>query len=202
LASYAVIFLVIMYLQGPRGMSPWDASLLLIPGYVLGGLIAPFAGRLSDVHGARVIASIGIALQICGILVFSTLGLDTSVYLVVLGSVLNGAGTSCFFPANTSAVMANAPSHSYGISAGLLRTMSNLGMVCSFAVALFFASISIPRDVAFQIFLGTGGLHTDLASAFVEGMHSALFASIVLLLVAFVLSVLRGKEARTNRSGT
>ena len=201
LASYAVIFLVIMYLQGPRGMSPWDASLLLIPGYVLGGLIAPFAGRLSDVHGARVIASIGLALQICGILVFSTLGLDTSVYLVVLGSILNGAGTSCFFPANTSAVMANAPPHSYGFSAGLLRTMSNLGMVCSFAVALFFASISIPREVAFQIFLGTGGLHTDLASAFIDGMHSAFLASIVLLMVAFVLSVLRGKEARTNRAG-
>ena len=55
LANYAVIFLVIMYLQGPRGMSPWDASLLLIPGYILGGLIAPLSGRLSDRHGARVI---------------------------------------------------------------------------------------------------------------------------------------------------
>ncbi|MGD0818279.1 MAG: MFS transporter [Methanomassiliicoccales archaeon] len=198
LASYAVIFLVIMYLQGPRGMTPWDASLLLIPGYVLGGLIAPFAGRLSDTHGARVIASIGLGLQIGGILVFSILDLNTPVYLIILGSVLNGAGTSSFFPANTSAVMANAPPKSYGISAGLLRTMSNLGMVCSFAVALFFASISIPRDVAFQIFLGVGGLRGDLASAFIDGMHSALFASIVLLVVAFFLSVLRGKEARTN----
>jgi EmrB/QacA subfamily drug resistance transporter len=197
LASYAVIFLVIMYLQGPRGMSPWDASLLLIPGYVLGGLIAPFSGRLSDRYGARVIASIGLALQIAGILVFSTLDLTTSVYFVVLGSVLNGAGSSSFFPANTSAVMANAPPHAFGISAGLLRTMSNLGMVCSFAVALFFASISVPRDIAFQIFLGVGGLNNSLASSFIDGMHSAFMASIVLLIVAFFLSILRGKEART-----
>jgi EmrB/QacA subfamily drug resistance transporter len=199
LASYAVIFLVIMYLQGPRGMTPWDASLLLIPGYVLGGLIAPFSGRLSDHKGARVIASLGLALQIGGILVYSTLALDTSVFVVVLGSVLSGAGTSTFFPANTSAVMANAPPHSYGISAGLLRTMSNLGMVCSFAVAIFFASIAIPRDLAFQIFLGVGeGISGPLANAFIDGMRSALLVSILLLMVAFVLSILRGKETRTE----
>jgi EmrB/QacA subfamily drug resistance transporter len=197
LASYAVIFLVIMYLQGPRGMTPWDASVLLIPGYVLGGLIAPFSGRLSDRKGARVIASIGLALQIGAILVYSTLALDSSVLVVILGSVLSGAGTSTFFPANTSAVMANAPPHAYGISAGLLRTMANLGMVCSFAVAIFFASISIPRDLAFQIFLGVGEtMNGALAIAFIDGMRSALMVSVLLLVVAFVLSLLRGKEKR------
>lgn len=197
LASYSVIFLIIMYLQGPMGLSPWDASLLLIPGYVLGGLIAPFSGRLSDRKGARIIASVGLGLQMLGILVYSTLSLSTSLYLVVVGSVLNGAGTSTFFPANTSAVMANAPRRAYGISSGLLRTMSNLGMVLSFAVALFFASISIPRDLAFQIFLGVGtGISGPLAQAYVDGMHTALLISIALLFVAMVLSLLRGKEAR------
>ena len=67
LASFAVLFLVIMYLQGPRGLSPWNASVLLIPGYVLGGAIAPVR-RLSDRVGARVVASLGLALQICGFL--------------------------------------------------------------------------------------------------------------------------------------
>jgi hypothetical protein len=42
LASFAVIFLVIMYLQGPRGMSPWDASLLLMP---LLGFVSPMEPR-------------------------------------------------------------------------------------------------------------------------------------------------------------
>lgn len=203
LAGYAVIFLVIMYLQGPRGMSPWDASVLLIPGYVLGGMIAPFSGRLSDRMGARIIASLGLALQAVGILVYSSLSIDSSILLVVLGSVLTGAGSSTFFPANTSAVMANAPPAAYGISAGLLRTLSNMGMVCSFAVALFFASISIPRDLAFQIFLGVGsGISGPLAQAYIDGMHTALVVSIVLLMIALVLSLLRGKEARASGART
>ncbi len=197
LASFAVLFLVIMYLQGPRDMTPWDASLLLIPGYILGGAIAPFSGRLSDSMGARVIASIGLALQICGFLVYSTLGLTTSTYVVIVGAVLNGAGSSSFFPANNSAVMSSAPSRAYGVVSGLLRTFSNIGMVCSFAVALLIASLSIPRQMAFEIFLGLGRIQGQLSSAFVDGMHVALASSISVLLVALVLSILRGKEART-----
>ena len=34
----SVVFLITMYLQGIRGLSPLDASLLLIPGYIMGKL--------------------------------------------------------------------------------------------------------------------------------------------------------------------
>ena len=202
LASFAVLFFVIMYLQGPRGLSPWDASLLLIPGYILGGLVAPLAGRYSDRKGARVVASAGLGLQVLGILTYSSLAVGTPLYTVVLGSVLNGAGSSSFFPANNSAVMANAPRGAYGIASGLLRTFSNIGMVSSFAVALLMASLSIPRDIAFKIFLGVAQeLGGNLSQAFVDGMHSAFLVSILLLAVALALSVLRGKEARTRMAG-
>ena len=200
LASFAVLFLVIMYLQGPRGLTPWSASLFLIPGYILGGMIAPFAGRLSDRLGARVVASVGLLSMCAGILTYSTLTLGSSLYVVVLGSVLNGAGSSTFFPANNSAVMANAPRRAFGIASGLLRTLSNIGMVSSFAVALLIASLSIPRQLAFAIFLGVGQIGGSLSQAFTVGMHSALMASISLLAVALLLSVLRGKEARTVAS--
>jgi MFS family permease len=198
LAGFAVFFLLIMYLQGPRGLSPWNASLLLVPGNVLGALMAPYAGRLSDRFGARVIASAGLFCSGLAMLTYWTLTMGSSFYVVILGSVLSGAGSSTFFPANNSAVMANAPRRAYGIANGLLRTFSNIGMVSSFAVALFFASISVPRQLAFSIFLGVGQITGTLALAFIDGMHTALMASISILAVAFVLSVLRGKEARAD----
>jgi EmrB/QacA subfamily drug resistance transporter len=200
LANYAVLFLVIMYLQGPRGMSPLNASLLLIPGYVLGAFIAPYAGRLSDRKGARVIASVGLALEAVGVLVFSALSIDTPIAVVVLGSVINGMGASMFFPANNSAVMASAPPRAYGVTAGLLRTLSNVGMVSSFAVALLVASAAIPRKLAFEVFLGVSTIQGSLSTAFIEGMRSALLVSISLLAVAVVLSILRGKEARAEKA--
>ncbi|MCL4517703.1 MAG: MFS transporter [Thaumarchaeota archaeon] len=198
LAGFAVLFLVIMYLQGPRAMTPFDAALLLIPAYVLGGLVSPFSGRLSDKFGARVIATIGLIIQASGFIVYSSLGIDSSFVLVIFGAVLNGIGSSSFFPANNSAVMSAAPQQAYGIASGLLRTFSNIGMVCSFAVALLIASLSIPRDLAFKIFLGVGKMSPQLSQAYVVGMRAALFASIALLVIALSLSVLRGKERRTT----
>ncbi len=196
LGGFAVLFLVIMYLQGVRGLSPFDASLLLVPGYVLGGVIAPYAGRLSDRLGARTPASIGLALQIVAFVIYSTLGLTTPLVVVVVAALANGVGSGFFFPANNSAVMANAPSHQYGVASGLLRTFSNVGMVASFAVALVAATAAIPRAYVFAIFLGVSQLNGALATAFVSGMHNALILAAILIAVALALSVLRGKELR------
>jgi EmrB/QacA subfamily drug resistance transporter len=46
--TFAVLFLVIMYLQGVRGLTPLHASLLLVPGYLIGGAFAPVGARLAD----------------------------------------------------------------------------------------------------------------------------------------------------------
>ncbi len=196
LATFAVLFLIIMYLQGPRGLSPWNSSILLIPGYILGGVVAPLSGRLSDRVGARVVATIGLSVQIVGILIYLTFAISTSIYVVILGAVVYGSGNSAFFAPNNSAVMSSAPPKAYGVSNGLLRTMANVGMLSSFAVALLMSSLSIPRTYAFQIFLGVGKINGQLSLEYIKGMHTALLASIVMLLIAIVLSVLRGRETR------
>jgi EmrB/QacA subfamily drug resistance transporter len=196
LASFAVLFLVIMYLQGVRDLSPLNSSLLLVPGYVLGAVVAPFAGKASDKWGAHYIASGGLALQGLGIFIYATLTIASPLWTVVLGAIINGVGSSTFFPPNNSAVMANSPKESYGIASGLLRTSANIGMVCSFAIALLIASLAIPRDLAISIFLGTSKLGGDLSAAFVNGMHAALGVSIAVIAVGIILSVFRGKETR------
>ncbi len=70
---FAVVFLVIMYLQGIRGLSPLDASLLLVPGYVAGSFLGPIMGRLSDKYGSRDIATIGVFFLALAILVYLTM---------------------------------------------------------------------------------------------------------------------------------
>jgi EmrB/QacA subfamily drug resistance transporter len=202
LGSFAVLFLIIMYLQGVRALSPFAASLLLVPGYTLSGLLGPWSGRLADRFGARVPASLGLALQAVGVLLYAQLTATSPLWLVVLAAVINGLGSALFFPANSSAVMANAPARSYGVASGLLRMLANIGMVCSFAVALLVASAAISRQAAFAIFLGTSQLTARLAQAFVTGIHAALLLSIGLLGLALLLSLLRGREVRQgNQQG-
>src|ERR1017187_3521282 len=77
LANYAVLFLVIMYLQGTRGLSALDTSLLLVPGYLVGGAIGPFAGRLADRVGPVIPATFGLAVQVIALFIYAQLTADT-----------------------------------------------------------------------------------------------------------------------------
>jgi hypothetical protein len=99
-----------------------------------------------------------------------------------------------FYPANFAAVMSNVRAGSFGSISGLLRTLQNVGTLGSFVVAISVAAASIPRDVAFQIFLGT--ISGGVSPQFVSGIDSALYVSLALLGVAGILSYFRGKEVR------
>ena len=196
LASFAVLFLVIMYLQGPRGLSPIHASLLLVPGYVLGSVAGPYAGRLADRRGPVLPATAGLAIQVAGLAIYAQLGLTTPVWVVVVAAIVNGVGASFFFPANSSAIMKAAPPEAFGIASGMMRTFANVGMVFSFAVAILIASRSISRGLAFAIFVGSTSLHGALAAAFTSGLHAAFYASMGFMVLAAVLSALRAGPAR------
>jgi EmrB/QacA subfamily drug resistance transporter len=200
LGNFAVLFLVIMYLQGPRGLSPIHASLLLVPGYVIGGTLGPVSGRLADKVGPVIPATAGLAVQVVALLVYAHLGLTSGLWLVVVASIVNGIGGSFFFPANSAAVMKASPPEVFGISSGMLRTFANVGMVFSFSVAILIASRSIPRHLAFAIFVGSTSLHGRAAAAFTTGLHSAFYASMSMMVVAALLSATRA--SRIGRRST
>nr|MDQ2875958.1 MFS transporter [Actinomycetota bacterium] len=193
LASFAVLFLVIMYLQGPRGLTPIHASLLLVPGYVLGSAVGPFAGRVADRAGPVIPATIGLGIQVIALFIFAHLGISSGLWLVVAGSVVNSIGASCFFPANSAAVMKASPQAMLGISSGVLRTFANIGMVFSFTTAILIASHSISRGLAFAIFVGTTSLHGPLAAAFTTGLHAAFYTMMGFMAIAAILSAVRGR---------
>jgi EmrB/QacA subfamily drug resistance transporter len=195
LGYLSVVFLITMYLQGIRGLSPLDAALLLTPGYVVGSLLSPRMGTLSDRYGARLLATSGAGVLIVATFLFLTLQLDTPLWVVLVASGISGLGSAMFYPSNNSAVMANAPHGSYGSISGILRTLQNIGILGSFVIAITVASASIPRDVAFQVFIGTTSLRGGVSEEFLHGIDASLVASIVIIGIALVLSWMRGRKA-------
>ncbi len=198
LANFAVLFLVIMYLQGVRQLTPLNASILLVPGYLMGAVVGPFAGRLSDRVGAVFPATFGLVVQAVALFIYAQLGTSTWLGLIVVASVVNGIGSGCFFPSNNAAVMKASPGRSFGVASGMLRTFANVGMVFSFAMALVVAAHAIPRFIAFRIFVGSESLSHSLASSFATGLHSAFYASMVVMLLAAVMSAVRRRTARAR----
>ena len=198
LGYIGVVFALIMYLQGVRGISPFNAALLLVPGYIISSSLGPFMGRFSDRYGAKKIATAGICLMAAGVVVYLTMTATSYIYIVILGSVLAGTGSSMFYPANNSAVMSNAEAHSYGSISGLLRLMGNLGTLGSFVMVITVASLAVPRAVAFEVFIGTSKIVGGISKDFMVGFHAVMITSIIILAIAGILSWTRGKE---NRGG-
>ena len=199
LGFLAVVFIIIMYLQGIRGLSPLYSSLLLLPGYVIGSILGPYFGKLTDRIGSRIPATMGLVIMGVAILVYLTLTVTSSLYIVLVGSFLTGTGSSMFYPANNSAVMANSPRELYGLSSGFLRTMANIGMLGSFVIAISIASISVPRYVAFEVFAGVLNSLGSVSASFMSGIHASLIVAIVILSIAAVLSLSRGGETRPGK---
>ena len=200
IASFAILFILILYLQGIRGLNPFVSSLYLLPGYALGGIIAPFMGKLSDKIGARVPATIGLLFIISAYILYSVfLGISSPLYYIALITMLTGIGSAMFFPANTSAIMANAPKDKYSMASGLNRMLGNIGMVLSFVIALTVISAVIPRTTAFAIFMGSSiSLTAAQSNSFLNGIHSVFFSSMIIVAFAAIMSVIRGKEDRRS----
>ena len=198
IASFAILFILILYLQGIRGLNPFVSSLYLLPGYALGGIIAPFMGRLSDKIGARIPATIGLLFIISAYILYSVfLGVSSPLYYIALITMLTGIGSAMFFPANTSAIMANAPKDKYSMASGLNRMLGNIGMVLSFVIALTVISAVIPRTTAFAIFMGSNiSLTSAQSTSFLNGIHSVFLSSMLIVAFAAIMSAIRGKEDR------
>lgn len=199
LGFLAVVFIIIMYLQGIRGLSPFYSSLLLLPGYVVGSILGPQFGKLTDRIGSRIPATAGLIIMGISILIYSTMSVSSSLYIVLVGSFFTGIGSSMFYPANNSAVMANSPKDLYGLSSGFLRTMANIGMLGSFVMAISIASISVPRYVAYEVFAGVETHLGNFSAKFMIGIHSSLYISLSIIVIAVILSLARGKEIRKSQ---
>ncbi len=198
IAALSIALLLTTYLQGVRSLSPLDASLLLLPSSIVSIFLAPFAGRMTDRFGSRIMATLGIVCIGTSSVLLLTLGLTSPYYIVALSMAISGVGGALFFPANNSAVMANAAKGSYGVVSGLLRTLQNIGTLGSYVLAISVLSLALPRSVAYQVFIGTKEMLGGLTSSYIQGFHAALEVSIVILVVAGLMSYVRGTDIRSS----
>jgi EmrB/QacA subfamily drug resistance transporter len=202
LALFSVNFLLIFYFEGIAGLSVLTASYLIIPMAVVSSVVGPFAGSLSDRFGARIIASVGLVIQMAVLFLLSRLTADATLLQVGVIEAFYGLGGGMFWPANTSAIMASSPSARYGVASGIMSTFRNTGMVMSFVLTLTAVTSVIPTQIVYQLFIGTfsGTLAPNYVIAYLSGQSFAFELSATLLILATVFSLVRGKETRQARS--
>jgi EmrB/QacA subfamily drug resistance transporter len=145
-ATFAVTFMMSLYLQYIKAMTPQAAGMVLMAQPVIMALFSPLAGRLSDRIEPRLLATAGMAITAVGVVIFSRLHMHTSVVGIVANLILLGFGFALFSSPNMSAIMGSVEKKDYGIASGATATMRLLGQMTSMAIATVVLTWSVGHE--------------------------------------------------------
>lgn len=144
-ATFAVTFLLSLYLQYIKGLSAQNAGLILIAQPIMMAIITPFAGRLSDRHEPRILASVGMALVTLGLFIFAFINAQTSFEYIIIGLLVLGLGFGFFSSPNTNAIMGSVERRFFGVASATVSTMRLVGQVLSMGIAMLVFAMFIGK---------------------------------------------------------
>jgi len=182
-ATFAVSFLISLYLQYVKEFNPENAGLILVAMPAMQAIFSPLAGRLSDRIEPRLIASAGMALTTIGLVIFIFINEETPLKLIIGNLILMGFGFALFSSPNTNAVMSSAPNTAYGVASAMLATMRQVGMVLSMGIAM----------LMFTLYIGRVQITPEYYSLFQQSMKTAFIIFAILCFGGIFASLARGK---------
>jgi len=182
-ATFAVSFLMSLYLQYIKGLNAQDAGLVLVAAPVVQAIFSPFAGRLSDKIEPRIVSSAGMGLTVIGLIFFTFLGNTTSLWFIIAGLITLGFGFAFFSSPNTNAVMSSVEKKFYGVAAATLGTVRQVGMTFSMGMAM----------MIFAIYLGRVQITPENYPAFLSSVNTAFIIFAILCFGGIFASLARGK---------
>ncbi|TAL38855.1 MAG: MFS transporter [Spirochaetes bacterium] len=182
-ATFAVGFLLSLYLQYIKGMGPREAGIVLVAQPVIMALFSPFAGRLSDRIEPRVVSSIGMALTTAGLGLLTFVREDTPLWFIIACLVVLGFGFAFFSSPNTNAVMSSVESRQYGVASGTIGTMRLVGQMLSMGIAM----------LIFALFVGHAKIGPENHPQFLQSMKLAFGIFAVMCGAGIYASLARGK---------
>ena len=190
-ATSAVGFLLSLYLQYIKGLTPQMAGLVLIAQPAMQALFSPLAGRLSDCVEPRIVASAGMGLTIVGLALLTQLGADTGLPFILAILLLLGVGFALFSSPNTNAIMSSVDRRFYGIASGMVGTMRQIGQTLSLGIAA----------LVFALYIGKGQITPELYPMFVRSARAAFVILTFLCVLGIFASLARGQVRVAARAG-
>ena len=184
--TFAITFLLSLYLQYILGMSPRDAGMILITQPVLMAIVASISGKLSDTHDPRILASMGMGIIVGGLIMLTFLTETSSItYLVVILAVV-GVGFGMFSSPNTNAIMGSVHKKYLGLASATVGTMRLTGQMMSMGIA----------TLILQLFVGNNPISAQFSEEFMSSMRTTFIIFVILCVVGVFASLARGKSFR------
>lgn len=186
-SNVPLIFLLSLYLQYVKDLTPLHAGQIILVQALSMAVIAPMSGKLADKFQSRLVATVGCVIVACGMLILSLMNTDTSITFIVGSLLLIGVGFGLFSTPNNNAIMGSVQLHEVGVASAtmnLARTIGNL-----FGMSMV--------NLMVHYYIGEAQFTQEQNPALIQTVEMALSMSLAFVVIACVISGFRGKSAST-----
>jgi len=183
-ATFAIGFLLSLYLQYIKGLSPKEAGLILVTQPLVMTIFASFSGRLSDKYDSRILSSAGMAIIVVGLILLAFIDSSTSNQFLIASLVLLGMGFGLFSSPNTNSIMSSVEKKYLGVASATVGTMRMTGQMLSMGIA----------TLLMHIFMGDTKNIASKQPQFMQSIHLAFVLFAVLCALGVFASLARGKK--------
>ncbi len=193
IARGASLFVLIFFLQGPYGKTPFQSGLMIIPFGASFLILSPIAGFLSDKYSYKILSTLGLIISALGLLGLASIGKYTNYFDISIFMILLGAGSGLFSSPNTNSIMRNVNTEKRGEGSAVRGILSNFGQMLSIAIIFPIVIGSISQNAISKIFI-YGGHSVKIASStltnFINSIHNSFFILLVFTLIAIFISLI------------
>ena len=182
-ATFAIGFLLSLYLQHIKDMSARDAGFILVTQPFIMAIFSPLAGKISDRIEPQVVASYGMGILTIGLIIFTFISPAFSLIWIVLNLALIGFGFALFSSPNTNAIMSSVDKKYYGVASSTLASMRMVGQMFSMGIVI----------VIFTAFLGHAEISNVNQEEFISSLRFLFLLFGILCFIGIFASLARGR---------
>lgn len=187
-ATFAISFMLSLYLQYVRGLSPRDAGLILIMQSITQAVVSLRSGRLSDKMSATFLATLGMAIIFVGLICLCFITETTGLYFIIGILILLGLGFGIFSSPNMNIIMSSVDKQYYSLASATTGTMRLTGQAISMGIAMMAISLTV----------GNVEISPEVHSELIHSMRITFIICSVLSLIGVYASSVRegGKKLK------
>ncbi|VTR64618.1 Major facilitator superfamily MFS_1 [Desulfosarcina cetonica] len=185
-ATFGLIFLMSLFLQYAKGLSPRQAGYVLLMQPLMQVAASLVVGRLTERFDITKVATSGMLASSTGLLVAAfTMGTAAPVWMIIAELMLIGAGFGIFITPNSTAIMGSVERRQYGVASGMIGAMRTLGMAVSLTTI----------SLIFSLCMGKNEINAQTLPAFLLSMRTGLVVYAMFSCLGVILSMGRGRKA-------
>ncbi len=185
-STFAVSFMLSIYLQYARGLSPRDAGLILVAQPIIMTLVTIKAGSLSDRKSPTILATIGMFIVFIGLICLIFLSATTHFAYIITILIVLGFGFGLFSSPNTNVIMGSVTKKDYSGASASMGTMRLTGQAFSMGLAM----------LAFSMTIGNNSFENVEARYLISAMRITFIISSILCLIGVYTSSIRKRPIK------